>query len=148
MGRSVVTESPQQRIMRLQGAFNAILMHDTSHSFSSLIDNNLDRFRDFRLVYSTDNIEADFSNSSLKNIEEQCPTLKKFFYGTGLLFYSDEHYQKTQINGRIEVPLDYSLSLDSNAAERFRVWENGGSLDKEQQRFEGLVRFIKEGLGN
>jgi hypothetical protein len=131
--------------MRLQNAINAILMHDPSDSFKNLIEKNIELFKQFRLVYSTDNIDAEFSHSSLKSIEDDCPTLKKYFYGSGLLFYSDEHYKNTKLKGRIEIPLDYSLSLDSNAAERFRIWENGGSLDKEQDKFEGLVRFIKEG---
>ncbi|QSX28705.1 hypothetical protein JYB88_10445 [Shewanella cyperi] len=141
----MVTETPQQRIMRLQHATNAVVMHDPSDSFTNLIENNESLFRGFRLVYSTNNLDAEFSHSSLREIEEHCPTLKKYFYGTGLLFYSENHYEDTKRKGRIEIPLDYSLSLDSNAAERFRVWEGGGSLDKEENRFEGLVRFIKEG---
>lgn len=140
-------ETPQERIMRLQHATNAVVMHDPSDSFKNLIENNENLFRGFRLVYSTNNLDAEFSHSSLKDIEEHCPTLKKYFYGTGLLFYSEKHYEDTKRKGRIEIPLDYSLSLDSNAAERFRVWENGGSLDKEENRFEALVRFIKEGKG-
>ena len=120
-------------------------MHNPSDSFKNLIENNSDLFKGFRLVYSTNNLDAEFSHSSLREIEEHCPTLKKYFYGTGILFYSDELYAATKSKGRIEIPIDYSLSLDSNAAERFRVWENGGSLDKEEGRFEGLVRFIKEG---
>ncbi|MDP3425101.1 MAG: hypothetical protein Q8S32_15255 [Burkholderiaceae bacterium] len=138
-------ENPQQRIMRLQNAVDAILMHDPSDSFRNLIENNSTIFKGFRLVYSTNNLDAEFLHSSLRKIEEHCPTLKKYFYGTGMLFYSDELYAATKSKGRIEIPLDYSLSLDSNAAEKFRVWENGGSLDKEEGRFEGLVRFIKEG---
>lgn len=141
------TESPQQRIMRLQNAANAIVMHKPSDSFKNLIENNESLFKGFRLVYSTNNLDAEFSHSSLREIEEHCPTLKKYFYGTGILFYSDEHYAATKSKGRIEISLDYSLSLDSNAAERFRIWEKGGSLDKEENRFEGLVRFIKEGKG-
>ncbi|MNZ36998.1 hypothetical protein D3C78_544370 [compost metagenome] len=141
------TESPQERIMRLQKAVNAILLHDPSDSFKNLIENNQELFKGFRLAYSTNNLETEFSHSSLSEIEEHCPTLKKYFYGTGILFYSDELYAETKSKGRIEIPIDYSLSLDSNAAERFRVWENGGSLDKEESRFDGLVRFIKEGKG-
>lgn len=131
--------------MRLQDAVNAILMHKPSGSFQSLIENNGKIFQGFKLVYSTNNLDVEFSHSSLKAIEDHCPTLKKFFYGTGLLFYSDEHYAATKNKSRIEILIDYSLSLDSNAAERFRIWENGGFLDKEENRFEGLVRFIKEG---
>ena len=131
--------------MRLQSAVNAILLHEPANSFKNLIENNEELFKGFRLVYSTNNLNSEFSHSSLNEIEEHCPTLKKYFYGTGILFYSDELYAATKRQGRIEIPIDYSLSLDSNAAERFRVWENGGSLDKEEGRFEGLVRFIKEG---
>lgn len=138
-------ESPQLRIMRLQNAVNAILLHNPADSFKNLIDNNEELFKGFRLVYSTNNLDAEFSHSSLRKIEEHCPTLKKYFYGTGLLFYSDELYAATKRKGRIEIAIDYSLSLDSNAAERFRIWEKGGSLDNEEGRFEGLVRFIKEG---
>lgn len=139
------TETSQQKIMRLQHAVNALVMHEPSDSFKNLIENNENLFRGFRLVYSTNNLDAEFSHSSLRKIEEHCPTLKKYFYGTGLLFYSEKHYEDTKRKGRIEIPIDYSLSLDSNAAERFRIWEKGGSLDKEESRFEGLVRFIKEG---
>lgn len=96
-------------------------------------------------MYSTNNLQSEFSNSSLKRIEEQCVTLKKYFYGSGILFYSDELYSEIKRKGSVEIPIDYSLSLDSNAAERFRIWENGGSLDKDECRFDSLVRFIKEG---
>lgn len=139
------SETPQQRIIRLQSAIDAISKHNSADSFKNLIDNNAKFFQGFRLIYSTNNLEAEFSHSSLKEIEDHCPTLKKYFYGTALLFYSDKHYAATKAKGRIEIPIDYSLSLDSNAAEKFRIWENGGSLDKEGNRFEGLVRFIKEG---
>jgi len=133
--------------MRLRDAVNAILLHEPDDSFKNLIENNEELFKGFRLVYSTNNLDTEFSHTSLREIEEHCPTLKKYFYGTGILFYSDELYAATKRKGRIEIPIDYSLSLDSNTAEKFRVWENGGSLDKEESRFEGLVRFIKEGEG-
>ena len=143
----VKTEKSEERIMRFQGAANAILLHSPSDSFTNLIDNNLSLFQGFRLVYSTNNFDFEFSTSSLREIEELCPVLKKYFYGTGLIFYSDDLYAATKSNYQIEIPIDYSLSLDSNIAEKFRVWENGGSLDKEERRFEGLVSFIKEGKG-
>lgn len=138
-------ETPEQRIQRMQDTLNAIVFHDPENSFSNLIESNRELFREFKLIYSTNNMEADFASSSLDMIEEECPALKKFFYGSGILFYSDELYERTKREGKIEILLDYSLSLDSNAAELFRVWENEGSLDKNQERFEGLVRFIKEG---
>ncbi|MDG6774716.1 hypothetical protein QCB45_10270 [Thiomicrorhabdus sp. ZW0627] len=138
-------ESPEQRIERIQELLEVIVLHDPQDSFLKLIEGNRELFKGLKLIYSTNNIETDFSNYPLKKIEEDCPVLKKFFYGSGLLFYSDELFRRTLIEGKIKIPLDYSLSLDSNAAEKFRVWENGGSLDKDQDRFEELVRFIKEG---
>ncbi|MFC0336381.1 hypothetical protein SAMN05421848_1037 [Kushneria avicenniae] len=143
----MTTETPQQRIMRLQYAADAVIMHKTSDSFKNLIENNKNLFCGFRIIYSTDALEEKFSHSSLKKIEQHCPTLKKYFYGTGLLFYSEKLYEEIKAKGRIEISLDYSLSFDSNVAEKFRIWERGGSLDKDEKRFEGLVRFIKEGEG-
>lgn len=68
--------------------------------------------------------------------------LKEIFYGQGLLFYTDEIYQQTK-EGQAQIKLDYSISFDSNIAEKFRIWENGGSLDKDTQRFSELVQFVK-----
>jgi len=44
-------------------------------------------------------------------------------------------YDRTWNEGQIKLPIDYSLSLDSNAAERFRIWEDGKDLDKSEQDF-------------
>ncbi|WP_146155024.1 hypothetical protein [Photobacterium angustum] len=141
-------ESRQQRLGRLQIAMNEIVLHDPERSFSELIDNKRALFKGFKIIYSTNNLDGNFAKSSLKSIEEECPVLKKYFYGSGLLFFSDELYDNTRKLGEIEIPIDYSLSLDSNAAERFRVWEDGKSLDKSVGYFDKLVRFIKEGEGN
>jgi len=138
-------ESRQQRFERLQFAMNEIVFHDPALSFFDLIEGKRDVFRGFKIIYSTNNMEGDFAKTSLKSIEEDCPVLKKYFYGTGLLFFSDELYDRTWKEGKIKIPLDYSLSLDSNAAERFRVWEDGKSLDGSVDDFDKLVRFIKEG---
>lgn len=141
-------ETREERFRRLQLAFNVIAHHDMDLSFSDLIDNNRDVFSGFKLIYSTNHLENTFANTSLKEIEDACPVLKKYFYGTALLFFSDELYDKTWKEGRVELPIDYSLSLDSNAAERFRIWEDGKSLDASEKDFENLVRFIKEGADN
>lgn len=138
-------ESPVDRFSRFQHLTNAIMLHDPERNFSSLVDNHKQLFSGFKVVYSTSNLENEFSNSSLTSIEKDCPVLKKFFYGTGLLYYTDDLYEKTKQSGKTEIPIDYSLSLDSNVAEKFRVWENGGSLGNQLGRFENLVRFIKEG---
>ncbi|WP_165727846.1 hypothetical protein [Pseudoalteromonas sp. 31A1] len=141
-------ESIQQRFERLQNAMNAIVSHDPEHSFTELIDDKRALFKGFKMIYSTNHLDGNFAKSSLKSIEDECPVLKKYFYGNGLLFFSDELYDKTWIHGEIKIPLDYSLSLDSNAAERFRAWEDGKDLDKSIHDFEKLVRFIKDGEGN
>ncbi|EIO3974208.1 hypothetical protein LQK39_001996 [Vibrio vulnificus] len=138
-------ETRKERFDRLQLAFNLVAHHDTELSFSDLIEPNRDTFDGFKLIYSTNHLEGDFANMSLKSIEDECSTLKKYFYGSGLLFFSDELYDRTWNEGQIKLPIDYSLSLDSNAAERFRIWEDGKDLDKSEQDFENLVRFIKEG---
>ncbi len=136
-------ESREERLERLRSAIHALVMHDPFDSFRNLIENHRSLFKDFRVIYSTNNIDGHFSSLSLRKIEESCPTIKKFFYGSGLLFYSDTHYSKTESEGAIKIPIDYSLSLDSNLAERFRVWEKKGSLGQEKKRLEGLIRFIK-----
>ena len=86
-------ESPEQRIQRLQNLLNVISMHDPRHSFSSLVEENQSLFREFKVTYSSNNIETNFLNYSLSKIEKKCTTLKKFFYGSGLLFYSDDIYK-------------------------------------------------------
>lgn len=141
-------ESKQKRFERLQRAMNEIVSHAPERSFSELIDDKRALFKGFKLIYSTNHLNGDFAQSSLKSIEDDCPVLKKYFYGNGLLFFTDELYDKTKINRRIKIPIDYSLSLDSNAAERFRAWEDGKSLAESVGDFEALVRFIKEGEGN
>ena len=141
-------ETRTERLDRLQQALNLVVHHDVDLSFGDLIDKNRRVLKGFKLIYSTNHLEDDFAHTSLKEIEADCPTLKKYFYGKALLFFSDELYDRTRLKGRIEIPIDYSLSLDSNAAERFRVWEDGKSLDSSEQDFENLVRFIKDGVGN
>ena len=141
-------ESRQQRFERLQRAMNEIVFHSPERSFSELIDDKRTLFKGFKLIYSTNHLDGDFAKSSLKSIEDECPVLKKYFYGNGLLFFTDELYDKTKDKGKITIPIDYSLSLDSNAAERFRAWEDGKSLDKSIDDFDKLVRFIKDGEGH
>lgn len=137
-----MTESKQDRIMRLQVAFQTIVNHSLSKSFADLIEKNIDIFKGFKIIYSTENMKSQLLDYPLKTIENQCPYLKKFFYGQGLLFYTDEIYQQTK-KGQAQIKLDYSISFDSNIAEKFRIWENGGSLDQDMKRFGELVQFIK-----
>lgn len=137
-----MTESKQERLMQLNSAFEAIVNHSLSKSFNDLIEKNIDIFKGLKIIYSTENMESQLLDHPLKTIEEQFPYLKKFFYGQGFLFYTDEIYQQTK-EGQAEIKLDYSISFDSNIAEKFRIWENGGSLDKDSLRFGELIQFVK-----
>ena len=52
-------------------------------------------------------------------------------------------YQLHQKHQTAYILLDYSLSFDSNVAEKFRVYENGGKVEPKD-KFENLLKFIKE----
>lgn len=136
-------KSIQHRVARMQDAMNAIVYHDPRDSFANLIDPNREIFKGFKIIYSSGHVESQFAQTSLRDIEKKCSVLKKYFYGDGLLFFSDHHYDETYKRGGIKIPLDFSLSLDSNAAENFRKFEKKVSLDKDQDRFEELIRFLK-----
>ena len=122
-----------------------IISHDKNLSFNDLIEPNLTVFSNFRLMYSTNNTVSDFGYTSLDKIETQCSSLQKFFYGNGLLFFSKDIYQSQQRQKVVKIPLDYSLSFDSNVAEKFRIYENGGKLQpKDKFKLENLLKFIKK----
>lgn len=120
-----------------------LLLHDKNLSFNHLIEPNLEIFSKFRLMYSSNNTISNFGYRSLDKIEEQCSSLKKFFYGKGLLFFSKEIWKLHQKQQTVYISLDYSLSFDSNVAEKFRVHENGGKVEPKD-KFENLLKFIKE----
>ena len=87
-------ERPVERIERLNHLIHAIVLHPPEDSFSSLIEENTTLFQGFNIAYSTNSLESNFSGISLASIEQKCTSLKKFFYGSGLLFYSDIIYQQ------------------------------------------------------
>ncbi|ASG09279.1 MULTISPECIES: hypothetical protein [Vibrio] len=98
-------ETRKERFDRLQLAFNLVVHHDTELSFSDLIEPNRDTFHGFKLIYSTNHLEGDFANMSLKSIEDECPTLKKYFYGSGLLFFLMSCMTERGMKGRLNYPL-------------------------------------------
>ena len=67
-----------------------IITYDKHLSFKDLIEPNLEIFSKFRLMYSTDNTVSQFDYTSLDRIEEDCDSIKKFFHGDGLLFFSKD----------------------------------------------------------
>lgn len=80
-------ESRQQRFERLQRAMNEIAAHDPERSFSELIDDKRALFKDFKLIYSTNHLEGNFANFSLKAIEDECPVLKKILLRHWITFF-------------------------------------------------------------
>lgn len=120
-------ESALNRANRFNMALNTVLFHPKEESFKSLIESGQEYFREFKLIYSTDNTTTDMEYVSLDSIEQECTVLKKYYSGSGLLFYSDQIFDETIRNGQVRIPLDYSLCFDSNIAEAFRVWERGAA---------------------
>ncbi|MBE9048762.1 hypothetical protein IQ255_31050 [Pleurocapsales cyanobacterium LEGE 10410] len=120
-----------------------IITHDKHLSFKDLIEPNLEIFSKFRLMYFTNNTVSQFGYTSLDRIEEDCDSIRKFFHGNGLLFFSKDIYQEQQKQETVHIPLDYSLSFDSNVAEKFRVYEKGGKV-QPKEKFERLIEFIKQ----
>ncbi|MDJ0662702.1 MAG: hypothetical protein QNJ42_24935 [Crocosphaera sp.] len=120
-----------------------IISHEPTQSFNDLIEPNLDIFSNFRLMYSTNNIVSDFGHISLDKIEQECISLNKFFYGSGLLFFSQDIYELNRQGKIATIKIDYSLSLDSNIMERFRIYENGGKVEPKE-KFDDLIQFIKK----
>ena len=137
-------KTKELRYERFIKAMYEIMLHPAEHSFWDLIDNRGDIFEGFKLIYSTNHSDGESGVISLNKIEDECPVLKTNFYGNGLLFFSDNIYDESKKNGTAKIAIDYSLSFDKNTAEKFRIWEGGGSLDKSLGDFEKLVRFIKD----
>ena len=69
-------------------AARLIISHDRHSSFRDLIEPNLSIFSNFRLMYSSNNTVTNFGYLSLDEIESKCSSIKKFFYGSELLFFS------------------------------------------------------------
>lgn len=136
-------ESAENRISRLEAASNCIIQHSPHASFNDLIEPNLHLFNDFRLIYSTNHLDADFKGILLSEIENICPAINKYFYGTGLCFYSDNFYKELKLKGSVALPIDYSISFDTQVAEAFRCYEDGKNISKWDW-FESLVKTIKE----
>lgn len=77
-------------------AIRLIISHNRHLSFRDLIEPNLEIFSNFRLMYSSNNTVTNFGYISLDEIESKCSSLKKFFYGSELLFFSKDIYQTYQ----------------------------------------------------
>lgn len=136
-------ESKVDRIHRLEAATGCIIRYPSSGSFSDLISSGGSSFKNFRLIYATDNFETNFDGISLAEIETRCPPISRYFAASGLLFYSDDLYRETITTGRVEIPLSYSVSFDTQVAEAFRCYESEKNIS-DWDWFYTLVSFVKE----
>lgn len=136
-------ETKVDRIHRLEAATECIVRHPPSGSFSDLISSGGSSFKNFRLIYATENFETNFGGISLAEIEKRCPPISRYFAASGLLFYSDDLYRETIAAGRVGIPLSYSVSFDTQVAEAFRCYESGKNIS-DWDWFYTLVSFVKE----
>lgn len=138
-----MVESAEVRIYRLEAALNCIIQHPPEASFNELVVLNLHTFKGFRLVYSTNHLDANYNGVLLSDIESLCPAISKYFYGTGLLFHSDKSYEELRLNGTFALPVYCSINFDTQVAEAFRCYEDVKCIS-QWDWFESLVRTIKE----
>jgi hypothetical protein len=130
-----------ERLQRIEKASNLIVHYPPSGSFRGLIDASDSLLDGFRLVYATDNIESEFNGVSLADIEVNCPSLARFFSGTGLLFHSTQIYEETLRSGEVQIPIDYSVGFDTQVAEAFRLYEAGKTIS-DWHRFSNLIQYV------
>ena len=136
-------ETATGRMVRFEAATELIIHHPETSSLAQLISPNLHTFSGFRLIYSTNNIVTDFGGISLSDLEDNCAPLTRFFGGTGLLFFDEHLWQETINKQRVEIPVGYSLSFDTQVAEAFRRYESNKTVE-DWDWFCQLVKFVKE----
>ncbi|MCM0756130.1 hypothetical protein M7784_12880 [Desulfovibrio aminophilus] len=135
-------KSEEDRLYRFQKACDCIQSHPRNKNFVSLIEPNRDIFREFRLIYSTDDDEYRLGNIKLSEIYTKCSSLIKFYYGNGLLFFSDQIYDSIINNKNAEICIDYSFIFDSNVAIQLKNFMFG-NIPSPINRFFELINYIK-----
>ena len=134
-----------ERLNRFNRAYQIAVLHNDADSFINLIRPYKELFKGFRLIYSTNNIESKINRFSLSEINNKSEWISCFFSGNGLIFYSDEIYEKTIKNGAVQIPLDYTLSFDSNVANLFDLYHRGKQIqEKNKEKFITLIHIIKK----
>jgi len=136
-----MSEPSAERLHRLEAATERIVHHSPASSFKELIDGSGALLDGFRLVYASDNLESEFNGVSLANIEADCPSLARFFAGTGLLFHSTGIHEEMVRSGQVQLPIDYSVGFDTQVAEAFRLYESGKSIS-DWDRFCNLIQYV------
>lgn len=136
-----MSELNSERLHRLEAATDLIVRYPQAGSFRGLIDGSGSLLDGFRLVYATDNLESEFNGVSLADIEADCPSLARFFSGTGLLFHSTQIYREMLRSGTVQLPIDYSVGFDTQVAEAFRLYEAGKTISG-WDRFSNLIQYV------
>ncbi|WP_423762133.1 hypothetical protein [Burkholderia sp. NLJ2] len=89
------------------------------------------------MTYATRATTLDIQDIQLDKIENECPLLKSFFDGTGLLFYTDDIYQQS-LNGKAPIKIDFSISLDKNVTDAIRLFVEGKQPSQPQNLYKLL----------
>jgi hypothetical protein len=136
-----MSETTTERLHRFEAATDLIVRYPPEGSFRGLIDRSGSLLDGFRLVYATDHLESKFNGVSLADIEADCPSLARFFSGTGLLFHSVDIYEEMVRSGTVQLPIDYSVGFDTQIAEAFRLYESGNTIS-DWDRFCNLIQYV------
>lgn len=136
-----MSEPNSERLQRLEALTDLIVHYPLAGSFMGLIEASGSLFDGFRLVYATDNLESEFNGVLLADIEADCPSLARFFSGTGLLFHSTQIYREMLRSGAVQLPIDHSVGFDTQVAEAFRLYEAGKTIS-DWDRFSNLIQYV------
>jgi len=123
-----------------QRAVNALSLANHADSFFDIIMSDREAFCGLKVIYASAT-GTEFNGLSFEAISKECPLIRPLFAGRGLLFYTDEVFSET-IRSQARIPLDYSLSFDSNIAEQFRLFVNGKKLS-DTDSFMRLLKMVK-----
>ncbi|WP_155639027.1 hypothetical protein [Burkholderia cepacia] len=124
-------------VEKMRRALTAIATADRGASFINIIESDRECFRGLHVTYATRTTTLDIQDIQLDKIENECPLLKSFFDGTGLLFYTDDIYQKS-LSGKTPINIDFSVSLDKNVTDAVRLFTEG----KQPSQPENLYKLL------
>lgn len=126
-----------KNIEKTRRALTAIATARQGASFKEIIESDRECFRGLHVTYATRATNLDIQDIRLDQIEAECPLLKSFFDGTGLLFYTDEIYRQS-MKDRSPVAIDFSISFDKNVTDAIRLFVEG----KQASQPENLYKLL------
>jgi len=128
-------------IEKFRRVLSAISHADDKTSFSDIIESERTSFRGLKVTYTTNSKVLDIHGVEWHRVTEYCPLVTNTFGARGVLFYSDDIYQKT-LAGETQVPVDYSVSFDKNICENVRLLAKHGTL-RQPEEFRALLQLVK-----